>query len=290
MENSLVVINDSNNGSCGAIVWWSLSGQLRLSDLYETLEGAMLPEDIRPKAPSAEQAVLRAVESTCTPVQELVTVKKRRIWEVETRRVVSDAGAKHDTVAHDKTLRIVLGEDGKYSIAPWAADDVDAELQAETASSRVAEYGEILLASDVSSWLIGTIAPKCLAVSLRQTGGFYFIPRDRVDLWREATAALESCSAHRVSFLPALQNEDATRTILAAVEAEASSLFAQFDEYLLGECSTRGLNSIERQLQAQAEKLDAYSKLLGQAMSGLDVNIQNLRAAVTAARLVGSKE
>jgi len=165
----------------------------------------------------------------------------------------------------------------------------DQDLADAILASARAQEG-VLTAMDVSSWLLWVLRHHVQAVSLRERGGFYFVPRDRLPVWRQVVAVVRACSGHRLFEIPAMRTEEAVEAILTAIRDEAAERMAEMEAYLAGEVSTRGLNSWERRLGELQEKLAHYAELLGVALPDLDAKAITLKGAVQAARIVAASQ
>lgn len=277
-----VVVRDAPAGTCGIVVWWTLSGNLSWNDLKWNIDSVGSTIAV-PSLPSEEVVALRAVNSILDPAQRVVVARKRRIWEVETSVTKSVDG--RDSVQHIKDLRIEVDDEGNVKIDPADTSDPFKEDMATSAREKVKEFRDLLTPNDISAWLTCTVSRACHAVTLRSTGGFYFIPKHMVDTWRQVVEALESCSQHRVQALPAMTSEEAVNTLLGVIAAESRAAFDDFDAYLAGKTSTKGLNAVERDRDALLAKVEAYQDLLGGALPWIQERLELLNGAIAAARI-----
>jgi hypothetical protein len=288
MTQSDYVIPLNNSIACGSVVWWGLSGTVELEALTKALSDECVPESMEPGSPSLEVAAVRAVQTTLRPDQRLEVVAKRRLWEVELLGVGTDIDDGVGTRTHTKCLRVSIEETpDKAKRVHIIARHPDWENQKRQALDLVDVCSNRLAHNDISEWLIWVAVERCKAVTLRESGGIYFIPKDYVDLWNMVVAALQSVSAHRCFALPAMKSEDAAQALMVSVRNEANAALHAFEAYLEGTTSTKGLNAIERDLTDALMKVDLYCDLLGTSLPGFYDRAELIRGAVVAARLGG---
>jgi len=116
---------------------------------------------------------------------------------------------------------------------------------------------------DISAWLIRQAA-HCDALSLRDTGGVYFIPRHALDNWRTRADALHGASRCRVLLIPAMNGEEALEAAVQALLDECSAFSAALEQEL--EADTLGARALETrggQAKRLLEKLTRYETLFG---------------------------
>jgi len=142
----------------------------------------------------------------------------------------------------------------------------------------------ILTAVDVSWWLV-YVSKQLHAVSLRDRGGVYFVPRDVLPTWRQIARVLAEETGHKVFEIPAVKTDEAVEAILTAVRQTISARFAEAEEYLTGKLSNKGLNSLERQLDETRDYVEHYVGLLGKALPDLTDKLESIKGAIVAARL-----
>lgn len=281
----IVALQDSH-ASAGIIVWWELSGCVDVDDLADAWSAdlaARAPsaseEDVDlPEAPTLTTALQRAAYACLPDRRHLVRPLARRgAWEVVRESVVREPDGRE----HLEYARVAAGwvEGGAVQL------DGDSAF-CEAVRAAVSHHGMWLTASDVSSWLLAQ-ASTLDAVGLRSRGGFYFIPRDRVDAWERFARVLRTCSAHRLYQMPAMRSEEAVEAILSSLRGEAlASLKATEDWLRAGTCSTRGLNATEAQLARLRAKLAHYCELLHVQVPDLDQRLTEVSGLLVTTRLI----
>jgi hypothetical protein len=263
-----------------------LSGHVGLEALRTALADECAPSELNPSGPSDEVAAVRAVSSTLRPNQRLEVVSKRRLWEVEELGVGTDAADGVGTRTHAKCLRVSVEEtpDGARRVNVMARG-VEWEGQRDQAIAAIETYTGLLTHNDISEWLIWVAVKFCSAITLRDSGGIYFIPKDKMPLWTAVTEALQSVSSHTCFNLPSMRTEDAAHALMASVRGEADAAMADFESYLTGKVSTKGLNACERDLEAALAKVEMYCDLLGSSLPTMFERAESVRGAIVAARL-----
>lgn len=290
--NSDFVVTDVS--TAGALSYWRLSGPLDGNALRAAWVAAGLDADWLPAPPTATVALARTLTSYAG-VSRVDGVRcERRAVKVRGNNEWAGGWILTDLRTHDghvephellharldasDTLIVEVSPDVSFDLA-----DFRARFDRESAA---------LAPTDVSNWLI-RLAGRLDAVSLRDRGGIYFLPRTQVELWERIVATVEAVSAgaYQVFRIPALQTKDAVQAILDALEHEAIDTIQAFEAAIsaTGDAALgpRALATKQRQAAALAEKLGRYEALLGTKLDvirqTLELTQANLAAAVLAA-------
>jgi hypothetical protein len=168
-------------------------------------------------------------------------------------------------------------------------DEKDDEVVriAERIEHSYAYFRAVLNTDDISAWLTER-AGALGALTLRATGGFYFIPRGRTLLWEDVKKILESVSSNVVYTMHVLHASDAIESVMAALVAEAESQATKIE----GEIATlgkRGLGNRAQKVVDLREKVGDYEALLGKHATNLHDRLEHLQAAVAQAILVANE-
>lgn len=280
---------ESGSEIAGGITYWSLSDDVQLEALRQSLEMEGIDEALWPSAPSLEQALTRSAHNAVQNKRQLVRpLANRGAWAFVQEKLVNDEPV-YETLLVGRvkrvegleTLVIELGS----GIDPDSPTGLAAQAIRENIRGGVDKAQGILVPTDVSNWLVGVLR-ALQSVSLRDRGGIYFVPRDRLETWRLLTGVLRAESKHTVFEIPAMKTEEAVEAILTSVASEMTAELAELEDYLIGETSTRGLNAAERKLSATREKLTHYVGLLGRALPDLSARLEQVVGSLTAAQLV----
>ncbi len=284
-----------NIPTAGACTYWKLGSPIKLADLHDAwARQGLLPGDL-PKPVGDQVAFGRAVAEQQTSRakggrRRSVTTLGRGAWAVVEETLTpqsadekTGSGAlSYRTLVHATTQKI-------ERVEATAQESDGLLLSIHAAYDR--QQGQ-LDANDVSGWLI-KLANKLDAVSLRDSGGIYFIPRKNVDVWNKIALAVQAASTYKVFRLPAMKNEEAVEAILDAitVEAEAAAramedeLTKTGDEALGG----RALKSRADSCSALLTKVAGYEELLGVKLQAISERVMSLKANIVAASLAGEE-
>lgn len=269
--------------TAGAISYWRLSGTVELSKLAAAWAAQGLAADLLPAQPGDEVALGRAVRDLAGPRRRVFPLARRGAWVVKDESVTADGlDVSHVRVA---TIKFESGSAAidPGNVAPETLAAVEAQVREGYRKARIE-----LAPEDISGWLIA-LAKDRASVSLRESGGIYFVPRPAIEFWRKAVAAIKSVSAHRIFNIPALKNDEAIDAIIDAVSAETAAAASAIEAELLKEgddaLGLRALKTRGESCGVLLDKVAAYEELLGVKLPALVSKIEDLRAGVVAATL-----
>lgn len=288
--NLNLIVTPETVTTAGAISYWRLSGPVRLDALRAAWEGQGLDPELLPAPPSPETAFGRAVRELQHKRQLVRPLARRGVWVV-----VDEQVRPGQVLAHRQLLRAVYNP-ARPSNADLTCIDATPDefrrLEYKIADNYARFRGE-LDPADISAWLVH-LTSKQNAVSLRDTGGIYFVPRPGVEFWRKVVTAVRSVSAHQLFTIPAMKNSEAIDAISDAVSQEAAALVEEMDKELaatgddaLGE---RALRTRAAQCRAQLDKVTAYEELLGVKLGAVRERIDQLSANIAHAVLIAGEE
>ena len=283
---NIITVDQDTASIAGAVVFWSLSGAVDAKEIAEELTRAGFSEEWHPAPPTEETALRRAAQANCKGSREFVRpLGKRGQFTLVEEHVVSAEGEPTKLELEHK-LYIGVERDGEAEVTTIrGTSEKYSELMQAVKHDKELQLG-LLAASDISTWLLEILRTRIQAVSLRDRGGFYFVPRDSIDQWRRLVAVLRTVSDHRMNEIPALRTDAAVEAILTALRNEANAKFSEMEAYLAGDVSTRGLNAIERELNELTAKLAKYATLLGVALPDLTTQAEQALGALQAVRMV----
>jgi hypothetical protein len=295
-----VVVSDADKNIAGATVYWSLTGVVDLQDILEACEQEGIPEERWPDEPSLELVVSRAADHVASSLSVpgdrsrfvvLPVGRRTGVWEVHQQvQVPLDDEGKKQTIKDEKMVRVEVVKNGngmkKANVSAY--HDGDAVMMVEQIREAIPKFQGLLLSVDISGWLLEMLDKYVDAVSLRRSGGFYFVPQDRMERWQAIDRIIQAVSQHRLEELPTIKTDRVIETILGAFRREVEeTMKKEVEEYLEGgEFSTRGLNAIEEKLAELEERTKHYASFLGVALPDLEEKAVMLRGAAAAARIV----
>jgi hypothetical protein len=275
----IAVRDEDSNDKAGVIVWWRLTGGIDLAALETAWVAEGLEKSRLPTPPSPPVALRRAVS-------ELKTAKRMVRPLDKGGFAVLDEHQSGDRVSTQQLGTVTLDPLGRIkSDLPWRETDAVAEAYEKHLHS--------VVQSDVSPWLCKTM-DAVQAVSLRDTGGVYFVPRYALPQWERVVRALRAATQHVISNVPALTSSEAVSAILDALEQEAGAQLAQLESDLdahmkdetdpdAKKLGSRALNTRIERTEAMGAKLGAYESLLGSKLDALRENISRARANLSVA-------
>lgn len=290
MNTDATIAFQDPSEAIGAIVWWSLIGDTDILDMEETLTGDGFDDSWMPSPPRVETIVKRAAEAMATDPRQLIrALETRGQWEFVTERVDVNKDGEHLEFISNARISVTRDADNKPTISVIAATQHDKEL-AVSIQDRFQYTSSVMNTVDMSNWLLRAIG-RVSAVSLRDRGGFYFVPQgDCLNMWRKMTVVVEAVSGHQMNSMPVMASGDATKSILHAVQRESAAQCDDLEEYMAGELSTRGLNSGVRKMRDLQTKVGQYAEMLGVEQHDLIVRADTLLTAIRDAQLLRSAD
>lgn len=261
-------------GPVGLIAWWQLTGDVNYRELQMAWIEAGLDEEGLPAAPRSLAALRKALS-----VFESRKMMIRPIPKVQGYAVVREDFHDEDpqytnmfTVRVDNTTIAFTGE-ADYNIKKMTLENFKKEK-------------EHLSVAEVSAWLVRT-AKQAMAVPLRETGGIYFVPENRVDGWRKFVSVVMEISKNVIWEMPALRTDKAIDAIIGALLKDAEAERKAMEAYLREDVDLRK-GALERRAntcEAMRQKLAAYEELLGTKIKSVSTIIEALDAKITEAIL-----
>jgi hypothetical protein len=282
-----ITVTPESIATAGLISYWRLSGPIALDQLTEAWKRADLNPELLPKPPGDEVALGRAVREQAAKRRLVRPLARRGAWAIVDETIVGEAlDYKQVTSVAFVEGSPVFGVDASYDLV------VD-KLRQDVLAAYNRHRGE-LSPEDISGWLI-KLADKNNAVTLRDTGGIYFVPRTNVPFWRSVVQAIESVSAHRVFKIPAMKNSEAIEAITEAVTIEAARLvdtmMAELQQTGDDKLGDRALTTRANACKDLLTKVKSYEDLLGVQMTKVVERVEGLQAGIaSAALLVGAED
>lgn len=271
----LIAIDSNNEDLAGAIVYWRLSGAVNGEDLNAALTERGL-DDHTLGLPTPKRALRRTLQEYARGEVFLRAGKGKDGGLYLVRQSVADTAGEEPEF--DVWVRGHLNVAGQPKIT-ITGDTTAAEDMAASIVDRYWHHVFYVGTTDISAWLIKQAA-VCDALSLRDTGGVYFIPRHAIDEWRRRADALHEQTACRVYMIPAMRTEEALDAVLQSMIDECEAFAAAFDqEIAAGELGKRALEERAERAKTFLAKLARYEKLLGGAAEG---KLDAIRASIEA--------
>lgn len=286
-----IVVTPEAAGTAGCVSYWRAGGTVSIEALRKAWEKAGLDTGLLRKAPEPETALRRAVVDLADRVSIVINSKEaerrtlvRPTAEVSTWAIVEEIVEEGEAPSYT-TLAIVSFDAGQPHVQQIGGSDEQVESITTRVQAGFDAHHGLYDPADITTWLV-KLAYTHRAVTLRDSGGVYFIPRGSMEFWNKAADALEAASyqAHKVFRIPAMKNAEAVAAIVDAVTAEAEQIARQIDEQVNAGLGARALETRKATVHALLEKIGAYEELVGQQLKVRE-RVEALGAAVAAAAL-----
>lgn len=291
MNGTDIVAMTDGTETAGAIVYCRVSGAIQLNALGPKWRAAGCDTKLLPAGRTEESALKRALQELPKGFRKLI-----RPLDKFTGFALVNEQADGDDLDYDVMLRARV----VYTPPVVEGDPMTCECKVEPEDHELADairagfqkHLGSLTNNKISSWVWGKLAPTCEALSLRDTGGIYFIPRNHIDAWRKMVGVIKDVSDVMFFEIPAMATDEAVEAILDAVGQEAQTEIDKIAEELartgddaIGE---KALATREARMRAVRTKVRSYESLLSQVMPSLHSKLDDLDADITAAMLIAS--
>lgn len=261
----------------GAIVWWRLSGEVNVDTLQKAWLDANLGGELLPEPPTPHTALGRAMRELAERRRLVRSLKGHKGWGVV------DETATDTTLDYQLQIKASI-EDGKLKVEP------SGHTLADEVKLKYATYSSTYTVTDTSA-LLSAVVKSLHAVPLRDTGGVYFVPRNKTDELRRVVTVLKSVSDHRVFEVPALKSDEAVEAILAALISEADKETSEMEtEFDTAELGGRALRTRAGRAESLLSKVKEYETLLGTNLQAITERVAGLKDALVTAALSAESE
>jgi len=290
MNGNLIAVSDKAQAHLfGAVTYWNGSVvEIPLNKFADALSAAGFGPDTigLPALPGPEAALSRAVKSSKTVRDgyKRFTRYTKSAWYV-----VDEVTGMDGEPTWSAGLKVSVNAVGRLSFAPAGHHLCQSIEDAWSAAM------ESVTGQDVSRWLC-IVAKDHAAVTLRDNGGMYFIPRHMLAKWRAIAAVVRACCGFKVYEIPAAETGD--EAVSSIVEAVTDALMAdsqkeideinqrvfapEEDQRKLGARAIKGRIS---RADALAERVAMYEGLLGAKLTMISEKLESLRGSLCVAML-----
>jgi hypothetical protein len=281
MSAKIITIPEDLKGKTGAVAYWRLSGLVSRDHWVDahTAAGYASSEIVRQCRPDTalHRALVRFASAQRGSAGLLVRKHPNGGYAIVSES--REGGA----LSYDAGSRVSLGEYGLEfeNVTPAMEMSIRAGFEI---------YSQHMTGSDVGGWLALYAMKQCNAVSLRDSGGFYFIPPAYLDRWRSVTQCLLSVSQHTLFELPAMAASDGVEAILDAIIEETKERIRLTRELLDSAPGKRAHQSALARLDRHLSKVRVYEDLLDRKMTELTSECSQLKCELTQALLAGEEE
>jgi hypothetical protein len=276
VERDQILAVAAADETTGAVWFWqTVGGDVSVQALADAWAAEGLPARWLCDGPSDDVALRRAVESQKTK-DIMIRKHPRGGWAI-----VREASA-GGRLTYGVSVRVYL-EAGTISVCTETG-----ERNETTAAMRALLLPEFerakrtYAASDLSAWLVRLAARELSSVALRERGGVYFAPRDKIGTLRAIKRALARAGAHDIHEIPALRSAEAIAAILDAISREVATECATIDgEIAAGDLGVRAARTRIGEIDALAEKVRRYEAILGRPLGDALARLSALRAQLS---------
>lgn len=284
LNPGITVVTDEVK-EAGAVVWWTLSGEVDLAALGRawTFDPRRLP-----KAPTPAAALRVAVLA-----QQKKGVLARPLGRNDGWALVDEVTGDGGRILDHRMSYRVFTEQRKIRVE-WRRPDGEWVSAVDNTSVALLQGFEraltVLQGSDIGGWLTDQVE-GLRGVALRATGGIYFLPKAALEDWRGVAHVLRAMSSHTLYELPALKSDEAVKAIMDAILGEAERAEAAMAADLAaGAFGAKGLQVRAIRCGEVMEKVAIYEELLGESMGQMRARLLTLRANLVAAALAAEAE
>jgi hypothetical protein len=269
-----VTVVTEHVGNAGAVVMWSMRGDTSIDELAAAWTEQGLDAGWLPQPPTPVTALRRAIGELKGPTR--IVRPTQAGWALFDEK----AAGTEDELAFTTALKAKVDKVGRLTVT-GGTEDERAQMHAA-----FAKYADHLGTQDVSAWLAAMVW-RASAVSLRPTGGVYFVPAFAMPLWERIVRAVKTSSSHNVYAIPALRNEDIVAAVTEGLEKEATEAVEAIEAELAAKTDMKRA-PLERRIKTTETieaKLSSYEKLLGTQLDMMRAKVEAVRAEITKAIL-----
>lgn len=257
MDN-LIAVQEIDAAVCGAITYWRLSGNTDYNTLRTAWLAAGLPKDWLIMLPSPADALRRAMAGQKERRRLVRPLADDHGWAV----IREELGSDKQQLRHEQEFSVNLTE--------WGTLEFSGVINGEAKEIEAAYITALdtLTSADVGGWLV-ELAKRITAVSLRDSGGIYFVPRNQMPTWNTIAEVLHQTTSNIIHKVPAMNGKDAAAAVLDGLQHEAERLAKDISDDLRKGVGKRAINTKRGQCEELKTKLDGYAAMLGDALDGL---------------------
>lgn len=285
--NDLIAALSTGGQHLGDLVWWSLSeAQIDRTSLESKWLPTGLPSELLPELPTVEKALKVAVRESQVGLPDRLIRLARNDEEALVFGVVREQRHEDGLLTYQMEARISLDRAAGTLTLDHPEHDVAANI-----SVRFEQHCRSHTPDDVRRTITRTLATFS-AVTLRESGGIYWIPAPYAQSVRKLQTAIESIGNSRFHLLPVHDSVDANRALgdvaKKSLEEDLEELKAEVQKFLSSpperpSTLVRRFESFEA-LRARAQ---LYREILHVQVTDLDTQLDQLTVSVE--RLLAAK-
>jgi hypothetical protein len=284
-----VVVPEVASGTVGAIVYWSLHGRSAYAALVAAWAASSLPEGDLPGPTPPAVALAVAVQ---TVGAKRIVRPYRGGWVIgrEQPKPTATPATDEAPTAEPKPatrrgeewsadeacyvwLMPVPGSD-RYEVA-WEGDEAIGLLVRAQYEAALVDW----IQREVSRWLPGYLQSRCRTLSVRDSGGIYYVPPASMAEFREIRRVVHAASGHRIESIPVMRGSEAVEAILHALTEDTQKAMEEALEQ--GQESERKAKSRLVVLEALRSRLAEYEQILDANLGEVSAKLDDADRALT---------
>lgn len=264
----------------GAMIFWRLSSGARHQRLVSELKANGVAPALHPAPPSPTAVLSRVLNDLYAGRNCLIRPvgKKAGGYAVMPRR--DDAGGRPEFKT-DWSVEISVGANKAVDLS-FSDDTPDAEIQRvqDAVSVGLLTLGD----SEMSSWM-SQVVKHLQAVSMRESGGVYFIPAAHVETWRAVNKSVRAkCPGMQLYEIPVVRTEQAIEAVLESltdsIAKEVALVSAQSDDLDKKrndgtKIQQRSIDGMKTKLMELTNKVKRYEGVLGVGLEKLQEQVES---------------
>lgn len=264
----------------GDLVWWTLSdAAVARTSLEAAWAGANLPLELLPEPPTAEKALKTAVREVALGKPDMLIRLGLENEHTIIFAVVRERKEADGSVIFTQEARVVMDRATEN-----VTTDQPTHLVAMGMTDAFHRLRTTHTADDVRRTVVRTLHGMA-AITLRDGGGIYWVPKNHADALRRLQGAVQRIGSSRMYLLPVHASEDATRTLGDAaklsIEEDLSALQSEIDGFLQSP-PDRPSTLVRRfdAFEALRQRAELYHQVLKVQVEALDTRLVSMAQAV----------
>ncbi|HEY8211940.1 MAG TPA: DUF6744 family protein [Myxococcaceae bacterium] len=264
----------------GDMVWWTLNdASLDRATLVARWTGAGLPQELLPEPPTGEKALRLAVRACQVgQAEHLVRLAKDSDGEL-IYAVVREENLGGGILAHRQEARVELRK-----AAGAVTSDAPGHVLVRTIQDAFVQFRDTHTADDVRRTVVKTLHTLA-AVTLREGGGVYWVPRTHAVTVRRLEQAVSQVGQSTFHVVPVHHTEDASRTLgvvaRGSLETELTALRDELEAFKAQ--PPERPSTLQRRLEAFEElrsRAQLYRDILHVQVEDLEQHLTSMASSV----------
>lgn len=281
---SYIAVEGFDNASItGAMIFWRLSSGAHYARLLAELRANGVLSALHP-APPTPAAVLNRVlndryagrNCLVRPLAKGTGYAIMPRLDVEGRPEFKTSWSVQISVAANKAVELTFSDDAPEAEITPVEDGVSVGLT---------KLGD----NEMSSWM-SQVVKHLQAVSMRESGGVYFIPAAHVETWRAINKSVRArCPGMQLYEVPVVRTEQAIEAVLESLTeniakevALASNHVEELETKRNGgtKIQQRSVDGVTQKLGELLQKVKRYEAVLGVGLEGLQKQVEAVQTQV----------